>query len=411
MRGLIGKKLGHSFSKEIHEQFYKEYALMEVSDLDAFMQQKAFDAINVTIPYKEAVLPYLDCQSEEVSKIGACNTIVKQDGKLVGYNTDYYGFMYMLKKHKVNLEGKKIVILGYGGASKAVIAVLKDLKISNYLICKPTKTQNTITYQELYANHRDSSVIINTSYVGMYPNNDDRVIDLTYFKELDCVIDLIYNPLKTNLIVDAQKRKIKAIGGLEMLVAQAIKSISLFLNQAFHETLIDEIYQSLLKKKYNLVLIGPSYSGKTTIGAYLAEMLDYKLIDIDAEIEKEIKMNISMFFTLHGEKAFRILEEKIIKTYAKMHHNIIITGAGAVINPRNMQRLLQNGYIYSIDRPMEHIVLDSTRPLATNMQQLKQLNVTRKALYDKYCDEKIMNHTTIQACAEVIAKKWRSHEG
>lgn len=247
--GLIGEKLGHSYSKIIHGKLADyTYDLMPLSreEFDPFIMRRDFTAINVTIPYKQAVIPYLDELDSHAKIIGAVNTIVNKEGRLFGYNTDFYGFEYMIRHNNIEISGKKILILGNGGAAKAVHAVLSFLGASRILIVSRKGTQETISYEECYKNHTDTEIIINSTPIGMYPNIDAAPLDLTTFTGCKVVLDVIYNPMKTKLTLQAEELGMKAITGLEMLVAQAKQAVEYFLDTQFEETVIDEIYKELL---------------------------------------------------------------------------------------------------------------------------------------------------------------------
>lgn len=250
--GLIGEKLGHSYSKEIHEQLADyTYDLCPVAknDFDLFMASHDFKAINVTIPYKQDVIPYLDEIDEHARAIGAVNTIVNKNGHLEGHNTDFSGFLYMLNKHNIPIEGKKCLVLGNGGAAKAVIAVLHHLNAGQILLVSRRITPDTITYEECLEHHTDAAVIVNTTPVGMYPNNNASPLDLNPFSSCESVIDVIYNPLETKLTAQARRLGMTAITGLEMLVAQALYAAEFFLDTKLDETQIDAIYQKLAAEK------------------------------------------------------------------------------------------------------------------------------------------------------------------
>ncbi|MCI5641408.1 MAG: shikimate dehydrogenase [Lachnospiraceae bacterium] len=250
--GLIGEKLGHSYSKDIHEMLADyTYDLCPVTkeEFTTFMEEHAFDAINVTIPYKQAVIPYLDSMDDNAKAIGAVNTIVNKNGKLEGHNTDFSGFLYMLKKHNIQVEGKKCVVLGDGGASKAVVAVLKKLGASEVVIVDIIKTENAITYEECFEKHTDAQFIANTSPVGMFPKSDASPVDLTRFPKCEAVADVIYNPLETKLISQAKSLGMIGVNGLEMLVAQALYAVEFFLDKKLDEAQIDEVYKKIYAEK------------------------------------------------------------------------------------------------------------------------------------------------------------------
>lgn len=250
--GLIGEKLGHSYSKDIHEMLadytYDIHPLTR-EEFKPFMEKRAFKSINVTIPYKQDVIPYLDEMDDNAKAIGAVNTIVNKDGKLIGHNTDFSGFLYMLRRHGIDAAGKKCVVLGDGGASKAVQAVLHSLNAKDVIVVDIIKTQNAITYEECFEKHTDAEIIANTSPVGMYPNTDASPLDLTGFSKCEAVVDVIYNPLTTKLTRQAASLGMTAVNGLEMLVAQALYAVEFFLDTKLSEERIEEVYQELLKQK------------------------------------------------------------------------------------------------------------------------------------------------------------------
>ena len=250
--GLIGEKLGHSYSKDIHEMLADyTYDLCPLSreEFKEFMEERAFRAINVTIPYKQDVIPFLDSMDNNARAIGAVNTIVNRNGKLEGHNTDFSGFLYMLQKHGIQIEGKKCVVLGDGGASKAVVAVLKKLGASQIVIVDIIRTESAITYEECFEKHTDAQFIANTSPVGMYPKCDASPVDLKRFPQCEAVADVIYNPLETKLVAQAKKLGMTGVNGLEMLVAQALYAVEFFLDTTLDEEKIDEVFQKIYETK------------------------------------------------------------------------------------------------------------------------------------------------------------------
>jgi len=250
--GLIGEKLGHSYSKEIHEllaDYSYDLCPLTREEFKGFMEERAFKAINVTIPYKQDVIPYLDSMDDNARAIGAVNTIVNKDGKLEGHNTDFSGFMYMLKKHGIEVSGKKCVVLGDGGASKAVVAVLKKMGAGDIIIVDIIKTESAITYEECFEKHRDAQFIANTSPVGMYPKCDASPVDLKKFSQCQAVADVIYNPLETKLVAQAKELGMTGVNGLEMLVAQALYAVEFFLDTSLDENKIDEVFQKIYADK------------------------------------------------------------------------------------------------------------------------------------------------------------------
>lgn len=248
--GLIGEKLGHSFSKIIHEKlasYVYELVPLTYDEFTRFMTNKDFLGINVTIPYKSAVIPYLDEMDDKAREIGAVNTIVQRNHKLIGYNTDYYGFLYTIEQNKIRIENQKVVVLGTGGAAKSVIEVLKTLKAKDIITVKNTATNGAITYDDCFKYHQDATVVINTSPIGMYPNIENTPMDLKNLSKLKAVVDLIYNPTKTKLLLQGEELGLTSVNGLEMLVAQAVFAAEYFLNVKFEKQIITNIYEDIKK--------------------------------------------------------------------------------------------------------------------------------------------------------------------
>jgi shikimate dehydrogenase len=407
-KGLLGKKLTHSFSKIIHENLMDyQYNLFEKEEdqLEKFFEEKNFDAINVTVPYKKTVMKYMDYIDEKCQLIGATNTVVNKNNKLYGYNTDYYGFKYMLEKNKVNLDDKKVCILGNGGAAQAIKAVVKDYRVKQTIICKKRVSDETITYDDLYQNHQDIEVLINTSYVGMYPNNFEELIDLNKFNKLEWIIDIIYNPLNTKLLVDAKNKKLNTLNGLEMLVAQAVYAMEYFNDIKLDKQIIDDYYQKLLKKQRNIVLIGMPSCGKTTIGKKLQKALNKECIDIDTQIEKIIKMSIKKYFIKFNELNFREHETAVVKDISKLNGYIISTGGGVVLKKENMDALKQNGLIIYIKRDLNKLQSTSDRPLSKDDEAVKELYESRYKLYQEYADIVVDNNGKLKNTIKDILEK------
>ncbi len=399
IKGLIGKHLSHSYSKIIHEQLedytYELIELME-DEVTPFINNKEFDALNVTIPYKNLVMSSIDHIDEQALKIDAVNTIVNRNGILYGYNTDYYGFLKTLEFHNINISNKKVIILGNGGASKAVIEVLKDLNAKDIILVKHNISNETITYQQAYKFHNDAEVIINCSPCGMYPNSAECPIDIDRFNNLESVVDLIYNPLQTKLLIKAKLKNLKYAGGLMMLIAQAILAISYFIDKEVDENKIIETYHKIYNDKKNIVLIGMPSCGKTTLATALNEKLNRQLIDIDEEITKEIKIPIAEYFKLYGEEAFRTIESKITENISDNTNCIISCGGGIILNEDNILNLMKNGEIYFIDRSLDLLVTSDSRPLSNDKNKLEKLYQYRYPLYQKYSDITIQNNQDIQ---------------
>ncbi|EGC83188.1 shikimate kinase [Anaerococcus hydrogenalis] len=401
--GLLGKKLGHSYSKIIHEKIgYYDYQYFEKNqeDLDDFFEKKDFKGINVTIPYKEKVIKYLDFVSDKAKKIGAVNTIVNKNGKLYGYNSDYYGFLYNLKKNKIDVKDKKCLILGKGASSKTVEAVLKDLGAKEVVFL----SRRFKPYFKDEKNYRDFEIIVNTTPVGMYPNNGEFLdyIKLDNFKKLEGLVDLIYNPNMTRILIEAKLKNIKYACGIDMLIAQAVKASELFLDKNFDQDLITKIRNSLMKNQLNIALIGMPGSGKTSLGRILAENMKRNFIDLDLEFEKKYG-NIEEFFKNYGEDKFRYKESQILKEFSKKTGQIISCGGGIVEKEENYYRLKENSIIVNVKRDLENLEIEG-RPLSKKYD-LEFLYNKRKDLYDKFKDFEVYN-IDLDKCAKEIEEKF-----
>ncbi|MCI7583071.1 MAG: shikimate dehydrogenase [Christensenellaceae bacterium] len=387
--GLIGEKLGHSYSKEIHNLIADYgYELREVKreELGAFMTERAFSGINVTIPYKKSVIDYLDVISDDAKKIGAVNTVVNRDGKLYGYNTDFYGLKALLIHNGVSVRNKKVLILGSGGTSDTAYNVVTGLNAKEAIKVSRTKKDGFVTYDEAARLHSDADVIINATPVGMYPDDDGVPVNIGLFPSLSAVIDAIYHPLRTNLVSDAEKRGIKACGGLYMLVAQAVYAAALFENKKPDENLIDDVYGKILNNKRNIVLIGMPSSGKTTIGKALAARIGKRFADTDELIVGTTGKSIPEIFEKEGEKVFREIEKKVICDIAVNDGTVIATGGGVILDEKNVLALKRNGVIVYLDRKIDNLIATDSRPLSSNVDDLKKLYAKRKPLYEKYAE-------------------------
>ena len=382
--GLIAEKLGHSFSKDIHSRLFGyDYELKELprDELDAFLKKREFKGINVTIPYKESVIPYLDYISDEAAAIGAVNTIVNDGGILKGYNTDFSGLCALIDKNRIELKDKKVLILGSGGTSKTAQAVARYKGARAVLRVSREAKADCITYTEVLSHHTDADVIINTTPVGMYPNIGRSPIDLAPFSRLLAVVDVVYNPLRTKLVCDAKGLGIPAVGGLYMLVRQAADAGEKFLGEGVTEQKVDTVFERLFRSKQNIVLIGMPGSGKTTVGRLIAEKTGMTFIDSDEEIIKREARSIPEIFRLHGEEGFRRIESEVIASLSSLQNAVIATGGGAVLNAQNIELLKENGRVYFIDRALEDIVATDDRPLSSNRADLKKRYDERYSLY------------------------------
>lgn len=402
--GCIGRKLKHSFSKEIHNKladYSYELIELEPDDIYDFFINKNFKAINVTIPYKETVIAYLDHIDENAKSIGAVNTIVNKDGQLFGYNTDFLGMKLLIENAGISLENKKVLILGSGGTSKTAFAVASSLGAKEIKTVSRGNAENFITYEEAHTIHNDSDIIINTTPVGMYPNINEMAIDIDKFPRLSGVIDAIYNPLRSLLIVKAKEKGISAIGGLYMLVAQAAFACELFIGESVEDK-IDTVYNSLLKQKENIVLTGMPGSGKTTIGNMLAEKLGMEFIDTDKIIEQNENRSIPEIIKNDGEKAFRDIETKAVFSVSSLQNKVIATGGGVVLRDENIHLLKQNGKIYFLDRNIDDIVPTADRPLTSDYESLKKRYEERYKIYTKTADRQILNQDAKKTAEEII---------
>ena len=404
--GLLGEHLKHSFSKEIHEQINDyEYQLIEVAknDLDEFMNKREFKAINVTIPYKEMVIPYLYYIDDNAKRIGAVNTIVNKDNKLYGYNTDYYGLRDLILKNEINVKDKKVLILGDGGASKCAQILVKDLSAKEVLVASLFPSDKTISYQD--ALDCDPNIIINATPCGMFPNNDDLIIKIDSFKNLEAIVDVIYNPLKTQLLLEGKKKGLKVCGGLYMLVSQAVYACGIFTDKEVDSTLIDPVYQNIINEKQNIVLIGMPSSGKSTIGKMLARRIKKDFIDTDKLIEAEIKMPIRDYIKEHGEESFRNVETKVIKEVAKLNNTVISTGGGVILREINMDALMKNGKVVFLNRSLSNLKPTKSRPLSSNQSDLEKLYNKRLPIYNKYADVIVCNNSSLEFAVEKIIEE------
>lgn len=410
--GLIGEKLGHSFSKDIHERIADyTFDLIPLSkeEFKTFMEKKEFTALNVTIPYKKDVIPYLDEMDEHAKAIGAVNTIVNRDGKLKGYNTDFTGFLYMVKKHNVHMEGKKVLIIGNGGASAAIQAVVQHESAGSMVIVDVVPGNGAISYDEMFSSHLDAEIIINTSPIGMYPRIGNAPIDISMFHKCEAVLDVIYNPILTRLCFEAQEMDIKRVNGLEMLIAQAKQSVEFFLDKSIDDQIIDDIYQDMLRERCNIVLIGMPSAGKTTIGKMLENRMQKEFIDLDDIIIEKAGKSIPEIFEESGEAGFRAIETEAAIEVSKLNNKIIATGGGTIKHKVNMDYLRQNGITIFIDRDVDKLISsDPNRPLSKSTDALEKMHAERLPLYQKYATYVAVNNSDIESTVTEIEEAYRS---
>jgi len=390
--GCIGEKLSHSFSKIIHNKLCDyDYEIREIprEELADFMKKADFKAINVTIPYKQDVIPFMDEIGETAKKIGAVNTIVKKNGKLYGYNTDFSGMKALILRSGISLKDKKVLILGSGGTSKTALAVAEDLGASQIYRVSRKEGAGVITYLEAENNHKDAQIIINTTPCGMYPKIGENAVDISKFPYLNGIVDAVYNPLCSSLVVSAKERGIPAVGGLYMLVSQAVFAVEKFLDKSVPESETERVYNEILSSKRNLVLIGMPGCGKTTLGKILAQELDKDFVDTDDEIVKSEGMEIPEIFAQKGEAEFRRIESRVIAEISSRQGLVIATGGGAILNKRNVDLLKENGTVIFIDRPLENLVTTDDRPLSSNRELLEKRYNERYEIYCESADHKI----------------------
>lgn len=403
--GLIGEHLGHSFSKDVHGLLSDyEYTLVELAPdkLDGFMREASFKAINVTIPYKEKVIPYLSYISKEAKMIGAVNTVVNRDGKLYGYNTDFFGMTSLINKMRLSIGGKKTVILGTGGTSKTAYAVSKSLGADPIITVSRTKKNGAIDYDELISEHSDAQIIINTTPVGMYPDNFSSPIDLSSFTKLEGVIDAIYNPIRSMLVVDALERGIKAEGGLYMLVAQAVYASEIFLGKKHPIEKLNKIYKKIKRRKENIVLIGMPASGKTTLAKLISKELSRTVYDTDRMIVSSQGKSIPDIFEVDGEEAFRDYETREIANVSLQNNSVIATGGGSILKRENVKMLKQNGVLFFIDRPCEKLLPTIDRPLANSLDQIRKRYNERYDIYVSSADVVVDANDTPVSTLKII---------
>lgn len=399
MYGLLGKKLKHSFSPYIHNKLgNKEYTLIEKTESEAieFLKEKKFKGLNITIPYKELAKNLCDFLSPEAEKIGAVNTIKNIDGKLYGYNTDYFGLKKTLENLNCNIEEKKILILGNGATTKTTKVVLKDLGVENIVVASRTGEYSFNDYHYF----GDSNIIINCTPVGMYPNNLESLVQINKFSNLEYVVDLIYNPIKSKLLLDSMENNVKCYNGLDMLVNQAIKSSEIFFDIDYDKKIGAKIVNEINSNEHNIVLIGMPGSGKTTVAKKLSQSTLKTLVDTDIIIEKRENKRIGDIFIEFGEEYFRELEKNIISEVGKEHNQVIATGGGSILKKENYNALKQNSIIFYIRRDIEKLELG--RPVAKTLEDLRNLYNNRKALYEKYADYIIENNNIEEVVNQIL---------
>lgn len=396
---LIAKKLGHSFSKPIHNEladYSYEYKELTENEVGEFLRKKEFDGLNVTIPYKQTVMEYMDEISAEAQRIGAVNTVLNKNGRLIGYNTDYYGFLHQIKDSGADIIGKDAVILGTGGAAKTVVCVLNDMGARSVR----TVTSAEIKEGEMNA-YADAQIVVNATPVGMYPETGNSPIDINDFKKCEAVLDLIYNPSKTKLILQSEKKGIKTANGLGMLVAQAKKACEIFAGREIPDSEISRIKNIIEKDTKNIILVGMPGSGKSTVGQYLAKRLGREFYDSDEEISKKGESPAEII-EKYGEEHFRSIETQTLSELCKKSDCVIATGGGAVTREENYDIIQQNGTVVFIDRDIERLSTKG-RPLSQGgIEKLRQMYEVRYPLYKKFSHFSVKSQKTWQETASQI---------
>jgi len=393
---LIGKKLGHSYSKEIHESLSETiYNLIELDKLDSFFKEKHFKACNITIPYKKEVIKYCDYLSETATRTQSVNSIVNIKGKLHGYNTDYDGLKYLLHFNDITIKNKSISILGNGSTSRTIQILCKDLnaKEINVYARNPNQEEEHLNTIE---NNQNTNIIFNATPVGMFPNNANSLdINLNIHKNLEAVVDLIYNPHETDILKKARKLKIKSVNGLLMLIHQAVKSSEIFHQTIYSIDVTDEIYKSILFKTLNFVFIGMPMSGKSFFSKVVSKKYGKEVVDIDKVIMMDEDTSIESIFRLKGEEYFRLLETKTIEKISKLHNLAVSTGGGTILNEKNIDYLKQNGIIIFLDVPFSLLKTfnPKNRPLLRDKSNLNKLYQDRYPLYKKYSDITVIKNS------------------
>ena len=398
--GLLGRKLGHSYSPQIHRELGSyQYTLFEKEpqELEEFLKNGDFEGLNVTIPYKKDVIPYLTELTPVAQRLGAVNTIVRRaDGTLIGHNTDYFGFRYLVQRSGLDVENKKVLVLGSGGASNTAVAVLRELGARVVIISRSGENN----YQNLHL-HADASAIVNTTPVGMYPNTGVSPIDLGLFPQLEGVLDAVYNPARTQILLDAESRGLVAMNGLWMLVAQAKESAEWFTGCSIPDSRIDGIHHAMRLEMENIVLIGMPGCGKTTIGRLLAEKTGKRFVDADEALEARVNRKITDIIPQEGEAAFRQMESDTLSELGRQSGLVIATGGGCVTQQRNYTLLHQNATILWLTRAIAKLPTDG-RPLS-QAGKLSEMFEKRRPLYDRFADAVVSNDGPVeQTLAEIL---------
>ncbi|MBQ6184019.1 MAG: shikimate dehydrogenase [Clostridia bacterium] len=406
--GLIGETLGHSFSKDIHNMiggYEYEPCALRPEELRVFMQKRDFKGINITNPYKRAVMEYIDVVDPDALAIGAVNTVVNKDGVLYGYNTDINGLCALIKRCGFDFNGAKVLICGTGATSRTAYAAAKKLGALNIVFLSRTEKSGSVTYERSYEEHADADYIINTTPCGTWPHIYGCAADVARFECLKGVVDVVYNPLRTELVMRSRSLGIKAEAGLYMLVAQAVCASEKFLLEHYVDSLTEVIYEKLLKKKENIVLTGMPGSGKSTLARVLSAKTGRPYYDTDLLIREKTGKYPHEIIAERGESEFRAIECEIIAEIAKTNGSIIATGGGAVLHEGNIRKLRMNGKIVFIDLPLEHLKAYNDRPLSSSKEKLAAMYKERMPLYVSRCDIRYAPCGSPEACASELLEE------
>ena len=399
--GLLGRTLGHSYSPAIHALLGTyDYPLIELAPeaVAPFVRSGDWDGLNVTIPYKKAVVPCCDVLSPLARELGSVNTLVRRDGKIYGDNTDAYGFEAMMRRLGLHCRDKKALVLGSGGASVTVQAVLKGLGAHVTVISRSGEDN----YQNLHR-HADAALLVNTTPVGMYPHAGLSPVDLALFPALEAVLDIVYNPVRTRLILDAQAAGIPCESGLFMLVAQAVRASELFTQTSIPAETVERVYNAIRCQMENIVLIGMPGAGKTTVGRLLAQRLNREFVDCDEEVAKAAGMDIPAYFARHGEAAFRDLETTVLAQVTQRSGLVIATGGGCVTRAQNRDLLRQNGTVVWLRRELHDLPTDG-RPVSKAVG-VAALYQARRPLYEAFSHFAVDNVTPQAAADAILARR------
>lgn len=388
--GCIGEHLGHSYSAEIHTLLggYR-YRLCELApgEVESFLRVHDFRGVNVTIPYKQAVMPFLDEIDRAAREIGAVNTILCRNGRLIGYNTDFYGMQMLLKRAGIVPQGRFAAVLGTGGTSLTACAVLRAMGAAGIVRVSRTPAESrvtgteTVSYGELLRRRAEIELIVNTTPVGMYPHDEGLPVDPAEFPRLRGIADAVYHPLRTNLVCRGLEQGIPSAGGLYMLVAQAAQAAALFLDRPDMVQATNRVFRTIRDRKENIVLIGMPGSGKSTLGKQLARKTGKAFVDSDEIFTARIGVAPAVYITTHGENAFRVEEAAVLRELSAGNGFVIATGGGAVVRQENVQALRRNGRLVWLDRPLCDIQPTMDRPLTCDREALERVYREREPLY------------------------------